>query len=1446
MEIFDVFISYRRSDGTELAKKINEYLTEKGLVVFFDTEKIESGDSFPQRINNALQQAPNYLLVATPKVFQFKDGEDWVRHEMAAACENFAHNHDSNRMFTIVVPSGITLPAKEYWPENTQMLSTIEVTKLKGALPNEQDFLAILTSVTKIRRHNMWNAGYRWLEESRKDGRRFAKLDIVKNILPLAEDRPNAKLPQYVQRQEIPGEGGKGNKQPLKDMLKGTAGHIYLIGPGGIGKTTALMNIMEDHYGKKNSPKPYDETKQIPLFVELSGAPDHLPPNMPKDTAPRDQLYYEGTSTFIRRSLYRQIRRYRTLKEVTDREVDLLDEAFFLDYTTVVKPVDDLLTEKKPAPEYLLLLDGLNEVSRMEIRVPFGNDPNDTKKYSVFKLVQNEIDFLMKMCPNVKIILTGRTDEQAVQNGRLTRMLLSGIADDEIKEYLRGADFTEEEIRAVAENSVLFETIRTPLFLTMYARLKKRKGICTQGEIFHTFFNERERNVIDCSDIDSGYTEQSRYIGIEEEARRAEQLPKIDADMQAFIIDFLLPAIARTIEKKNVFRIDSWNIFSLVTKVLKDNSPESVCGRWGQNVFTKYRKSPKEHVGSTAKRILELFGADEAERTQSILEIASRNLGILSTDEHGYAAFVHQHIRDYFAAVEVINSLKIGVTAFENGYSETALACVDGELKDDVLGFTVRRFIGEALGEHHNRPECDENGNWHYNVPDARPSDDNTSLCDRNLLTRALNIYRNRFDGADGYGLWNLVQILKEIRVDLSGEDFSKLDLTRVRLNGYCLGKMGCSAVFFKSKLGKELCYPEVNWTSRHAVPSYSPNGMNMIISCSIFRTVQIWDLHTFMPVKTITKCHDNVLTSARYSPNGKEFITTSGDGTAKIWDAENYSVLCKLKGHSDCVTGAAYSPDGQWIVTGSYDRTAIVWKRNNTNDFKILSGHTDNIKCVAFSTDGKYIATGSSDKTIKIWSAQSYKEINTLIGHDDCVTKIEFSPKGNIILSTSDDGTLRIWDFLTKGQSTVLNFHTNRLGKMATALFIDEGNSILALYNCGGVIWDSAKHNIRGVVRCIEDFFWCADLNPDGDKVAIGTSNNIEIREVSTLKRIMALGRDVETGLIDSASFAANDRYMILSQKYDIDKIKRSIWDVATQRFLDTSCVSNILQSKYDLLSRRMIPLQKMYGVWLEKTNFSHDNRYVAIFDFYTPDVSIFDTQNGNLKRVADFLNYKLCWHELNIFSPDNKRIVLIPIVKKYKVGKKYGAIVWKLDAPKKIAILRGHCMPVLSASFSSDGKKIVTASDDEAPIIWNADTYKKIGSLKGHSGSVNTAAFSPDGKRVVSASEDRTIKIWDTEKCICLRTLKGHTEGVRTAIYSSDQRYILSSSWKTVKIWDATTFECLHTIYNIPGLKVIGCDFRDLHPGSTLTDEDKQLLWEYGAKFNDKDMPPIPDAKC
>ena len=70
----------------------------------------------------------------------------------------------------------------------------------------------------------------------------------------------------------------------------------------------------------------------------------------------------------------------------------------------------------------------------------------------------------------------------------------------------------------------------------------------------------------------------------------------------------------------------------------------------------------------------------------------------------------------------------------------------------------------------------------------------------------------------------------------------------------------------------------------------------------------------------------------------------------------------------------------------------------------------------------------------------------------------------------------------------------------------------------------------------------------------------------------------------------------------------------------------------------------------------------------------------------------------------------------------------------------ITGHRGDVNSAAMTPDGKRVVTASQDETAKVWDVETGTEIITLEGHTGPVVSAAVFPDGKRVVTASADMT----------------------------------------------------------------------------------------------------------
>ena len=114
----------------------------------------------------------------------------------------------------------------------------------------------------------------------------------------------------------------------------------------------------------------------------------------------------------------------------------------------------------------------------------------------------------------------------------------------------------------------------------------------------------------------------------------------------------------------------------------------------------------------------------------------------------------------------------------------------------------------------------------------------------------------------------------------------------------------------------------------------------------------------------------------------------------------------------------------------------------------------------------------------------------------------------------------------------------------------------------------------------------------------------------------------------------------------------------------------------------------------------------------------------------------------------------------------------------------LKGHTGAVFSASFSPDGTRVVTGSEDKTAKIWNAMSGAVVLILKGHAGIIRSASFSPDGTRVVTASEDKTAKIWNVTSGAEVLALKGHNGAVSSASFSPSGTRSSSRRVKTKRL--------------------------------------------------------------
>ncbi|XP_055327881.1 NAD(+) hydrolase SARM1-like isoform X2 [Paramacrobiotus metropolitanus] len=84
----DVFISYRRATGSQLASLLKVHLQLRGFSVFIDIDKLDAG-AFDQKLIDSVRLAKHFVLILSPNALDrcINDAErkDWIHREISAA-----------------------------------------------------------------------------------------------------------------------------------------------------------------------------------------------------------------------------------------------------------------------------------------------------------------------------------------------------------------------------------------------------------------------------------------------------------------------------------------------------------------------------------------------------------------------------------------------------------------------------------------------------------------------------------------------------------------------------------------------------------------------------------------------------------------------------------------------------------------------------------------------------------------------------------------------------------------------------------------------------------------------------------------------------------------------------------------------------------------------------------------------------------------------------------------------------------------------------------------------------------------------------------------------------------------------------------------------------------------------------------------------------------------
>ena len=412
---------------------------------------------------------------------------------------------------------------------------------------------------------------------------------------------------------------------------------------------------------------------------------------------------------------------------------------------------------------------------------------------------------------------------------------------------------------------------------------------------------------------------------------------------------------------------------------------------------------------------------------------------------------------------------------------------------------------------------------------------------------------------------------------------------------------------------------------------------------------------------------------------------------------------------------------------------------RQATLESRALSvwpAHRDWVMWVAPSSDGKRVATAGRDGVVRVWDLARGRAVSTIKAHDGWALGASLSPDGRQLASTGEDGVVAVWDLDTKRRRVVLRVPVPKAPNGVE--FSPDGRRLILplLDGTVRVVPVEGDGPVR-VLRGHDGPVWAAHFSPDGTQAVSAGDDGSRVWDLASGSSTV-LSR---AGPLYSAGFSPDGTRVATGGADGVVRIWDAGGDGPPRSIRVDDKALEWVQFSGD--GRRLVT--------------AGDNGVVSVFDARGgPPLEELKGHKGVVMRAA--------------FVPGTNTVV--------SAGEDRTLRRWA-SAPAEVLQA-----PVTVASYSPDGRRVISGSTSGPLRLWNRATGS-VTVLRGHRGE-SFPQFSPDGRLIASAGADGTVRLWNPESGRSEVVLSDDQEMFAAVVDPAGRRMAIAHGRRTIVLVD------------------------------------------------------------